>query len=187
MKILASILTVVFATGVFAGGNAPPVGLDPTEPSKIYVGAGFSDFNTYQVSKFSIENDIYNEHSQGITVLVGYHFIEYGDWTLGGEIRVGQSNWNLPLDTFDSNLLAKATYHLGYVGLYVLGGISYQEYKNWNLENTGPAFGLGIVGAVTDNASVFLDYVGKPMDLWHDYSEDYIDSGAATVGITYSF
>ncbi len=189
-KILATVALVAsFTTGVFAGGIAPIEDAEVTieEPSRLWIGVGFSDFNTYQVGKFSIENDIYNEHSQGLTAIAGYNFYETGNWLLGGEVRLGQSNWNLPLDTFTSDLLARATYQLGYVGLYALGGISYQEYTNWNLENTGLAVGLGITGMVTDNASVFLDYVGKPMDVWNNYSEDYVDSGVATVGITYSF
>ncbi len=190
MKILSGILALTFATGVFAGGDLPPIEtmeVEVVKDTNAWVGLGFSDFNTYQVGTFSIENDDFNEHSQGLSVMAGYNFYDTGTWILGGEARLGRSNWNLPLDTTTGDLLARATYQMGYVGLYALGGISVVDYSNWNIDNVGPALGLGITGMVTDNASVFFDYIGKPMDMWHDYSEDYVDSGVATVGITYSF
>ncbi len=187
MKILKyGILVVALATGVFADGSSAEI----KEPSKIWVGVGFSDFNTYRVNEYDIENNDFNEHSQGLSISAGYNFYEYNDWEISGEVRLGQSSWNQPLNIVTSDLLLRTTYHFGYFGVYALGGISYQDFNDYYVEKTGPALGLGLVGMVTDHASVFFDYIGKPMDIYLDRSADYVDyvdGGVATVGIRYSF
>ena len=172
--------TSLFAEEVYVVEDLPG-------PSKIYVGAGFSNFNTYSIGNFSIENDEYNQHSQGLTALVGYEFFENQDdtWTIDGEIRLGQSYWNYPLDIFNADLLAKATYHFGYVGVYALGGISYMEFSD--IDITAPAVGLGLRGLVTDHTSVFVDYIGKPINTWCEKMDDFVDNGVVTVGVNHRF
>ncbi len=175
----------LLATNLFAGETC--LAGDLKEPSKISLGIGFSNFNTYSVGNFSIENDDYNNHSQGMTAIAGYEFFENENdtWTIDGEVRLGQSYWNYPLDTFSADMLAKATYYYGYVGVYALGGISYSEFSD--IDITTPAVGLGLKGLVTDNASVFIDYLGKPINTWHEEIDNFVDSGVVTVGVSYRF
>ncbi len=181
-KLLTAVLLAVTVTLACESGE-----LDLKDPSRIYVGVGASNFNTYVPGDFSIENDQSNLHSQGLSLLTGYELFEnYDDtFTIDGELRVGQSYWNYPLNVFSADLLAKATYFFGYVGVYALGGASYLEFSN--KEVIAPTFGVGAKGLVTDHTSVYVDYLGKTTNTWNEELMDSVDIGVVTVGVSYKF
>ena len=193
-----SCITIIALSGVaYAGGDITPVEevVEPLvqEESSYYIGMG--------VGGITLNNDSSNEEftSTQLMLQMGYQYNKYiaveGRYAFGfnTDYEVGTtppvtsygdiSNWGIYL---------KPMYPIGDFSVYALlgyGGVILDKINDGDAYENGFQWGLGAQYAITQNISVFIDYVSLYNDTGFDYIARYddIDSDVWTLGMSYRF
>jgi len=200
-KTTLSIVSILALSGLaFAGGDiAPIIEEEPivvVERSPLYLGLGIGSFN--------FNNDFTGEEISSTTLMLqaGYKYNEYvaleGRYTFG--FSTDYERGNLPNnalggydgDTANWGIYVKPMYPIGDFSLYALlgyGGVMLNDLAGGDAYESGFQWGLGADYAVSENVSVFVDYVALYDDTGFDYRAqlDDIDVDTWTVGVSYRF
>jgi len=202
--------TLTLSTFVFAGGDTvsaeiPQIKEIPstTNNSNFYLGLG--------ISNLKLENDFTNESfkTKAITLQAGYTYNKYlaiegrythhiGDveYDHGSDQRVnaGLDIKDYPTDFTNIGLFLKPQYKINDFSLYALLG--YGEVKLTNIPlgdvdraEDGFQWGLGLAYKITEQVSVYVDYLNMYDDKGFNCraTNQDIKADASTLGITYTF
>jgi len=202
-KVTLSLLTMVAMSSMgFAGGGFKPA-VEPTivipvveetvEHSGIYAGVGISAVITYEDDASFFETKAGQERTGDITLIAGYDFNQYiaveGRYmtSFTHEDILERNLWGVyvkPQYPIMEDLKVYAL--LGY-GSFQLDGIN---GSGIDIDEDGFQWGIGTSYDVTENISIFVDYLSIATDIEVDSfigSNVEIDSDAVTVGLLYKF
>ncbi len=201
-KSILSLVAVMALSGLaYAGGDIVPVLEEPIvvameDNSAFYLGLGFGtvavndDFTSEEISANTLMLQAGYQYNEYIAVEGRYTFgfsTDYDAGNLAGfavDYDGDFSSWGIyvkPMypvtDTFDIYAL------LGY------GGLQLDDLSGGDAYESGFQWGLGAQYAVTEELSVFVDYVSLYNDTGLDYTAqlDDVDSDTWTLGISYKF
>ena len=157
----------------------------------LYIGAAVSAMATRLDDRANVMGDeAYQDRQTGITAIIGYDFMDY----LGAELRAAMSidGANAGVDDMQQfGIYLKPQYPVtDAINVYGLLGYSMINMSDdWNGvnnvfdgDNDGISFGLGLDYGVTENISVFTDYV--------NYLRNYGGTNSqwgANLGLKYNF
>ena len=201
-KSVLSLVAIMALGGLaYAGGDMTEV-VEPVievpamvEESPFYIGLGFGE--AY------VNDDFTDEEISSATLMLqaGYQYNEYlaleGRYTFG----LGGSDYDAGNLTntigYDGDLstwgiYVKPMYPIGAFSLYALlgyGEVMLDDLAGGDAVEGGFQWGLGASYAVTENISVFADYVSLYDDTGFDYRAqlDDMTSDTWTLGVTYNF
>lgn len=199
-KTTLSIVSILALSGLaFAGGDiAPVIEEEPivVERSPLYLGLG--------IGSFDFNDKFTNEEISSTTLMLqaGYKYNEYvaleGRYTFGFSTDYKQGD--LPDsslggydgDTANWGIYVKPMYPIGNFNLYALlgyGGVMLYDLAGGDAYESGFQWGLGADYAMSENFSIFVDYVALYDDTGFDYRAqlDDIDADTWTVGVSYRF
>ena len=200
-KNVLSLVSVLALSGVsFAGGDIAPV--EPVietpmvvEQSPFYLGIGIGDA--------SVNDDDTSEEFSATTLMLqaGYVYNEYialeGRYTFGLDMDYSPGTTNSLNSDYDGDfsswgLYVKPMYPIGNFSLYALlgyGGVMLDDIAGGDAYESGFQWGLGAGYAMSENYTVFVDYVSLYDDTGFDYRArlDDIDSDTWTFGVSYRF
>lgn len=200
-KITLSIVSILTLNGLaFAGGDIAPV--EPVvetpmvvEQSPFYLGVG--------IGTASVNDDDTSEEFEATTLMLqaGYIYNDYlaleGRYTFGLDTDYSPGNTNSSSADYDGDfsswgLYVKPMYPIGNFSLYALlgyGGVMLDNLAGGDAYESGFQWGLGAGYALSDNYTVFVDYVSLYDDTGFDYRArlDDIDSDTWTFGVSYRF
>ena len=209
-KITLSVISVIVlsSAGVAGGNIAIPVSVPKVvEPimseSAFYVGSG--------MSYMSLRDDLSDEEftATGVMLQAGYQFNKYfaieGRYTRdisdveydhGDTVNPDYDDY--PTDFSNIAIYLKPMYPVNNFNFYALLGYGRTELTNIPLGGPGISadraesgfqWGLGAAYEVTENISVFVDYVRFYDDTGFDYRAQHADvnSDAWTLGVSYKF
>ena len=197
-KILISLVTANAI--LMAGGDIAPV--EPivetpvvVEQSPFYLGIG--------IGTASVNDDDTSEEFEATTLMLqaGYQYNDYialeGRYTFGLDMDYSPGNTNSSSGDYDGDfsswgLYVKPMYPIGNFSLYALlgyGGVMLDNLAGGDAYESAFQWGLGASYAMSDNYSVFVDYVSLYDDTGFDYRArlDDIDSDTWTFGVSYRF
>ena len=199
-KITLSLISIAVLSGVsYAGGDIEPVEVPVVTPvidnSAFYLGIGIGDA--------TVNNDTTSEEFSSTMIMLqaGYQYNEYvaveGRYSFGlsTDYDMG-TTYGFPGgydgDISSWGLYVKPMYPIGDFSIYALlgyGGVMLSEINGGDAYESGFQWGLGAGYAISDNISVFVDYVSLYDDTGFDYSAqlDDIDSDTWTFGMSYKF
>jgi len=183
-----------------AGGDIAPV--EPVietpmvvEQSPFYLGIGIGDA--------SVNDDDTSEEFSATTLMLqaGYQYNEYialeGRYTFGLDMDYSPGNTNSLSSDYDGDfsswgIYVKPMYPIGNFSLYALlgyGGVMLDNLAGGDAYESGFQWGLGAGYAMSENYTVFVDYVSLYDDTGFDYRArlDDIDSDTWTFGVSYRF
>ncbi len=199
---ILSLVSILALSGLsYAGGDIAPI----EEPivaapvvidnSAFYVGIGFG--------AASLNDDFTNEEISNNTVMLqaGYQYNEYvaleGRYTFGFNTDYDRGHLLDLFSDYDGDvsswgIYVKPMYPIGDFTLYALlgyGGVMLDDLMLGDAYDDGFQWGLGAGYAVTEQISVFVDYVSLYDDTGFDYRAKNVDvdSDTWTVGISYKF
>ena len=199
-KITLSLVSILTLSGMsYAGGDIAPVEEIVVAPvvdsSAFYIGLGIGDA--------TINNDTTNEEFSSTTFMLqaGYQYNEYvaveGRYSFGFSTDYDMgTTYGIPGgydgDISSWGVYVKPMYPIGDFGVYALlgyGGVMLDDLSGGDAYESGFQWGLGASYAVSENISVFVDYVSLYDDTGFDYSAqlDDIDSDTWTAGMSYKF
>lgn len=195
---LVSILAL--SSFVMAGGNVAPVEEPVVVPvvvdnSAFYIGLGFG--------ATSLNDDQTNEEfsSSQVMLQAGYQYNQYvalegrasfgfnTDYDRGYTNNINDGGAD---DLSNWGIYVKPMYPIADFSVYALlgyGGVQLDNLESGDAYESGFQWGLGAQYAVTENVSVFADYVKLYDDTGFDYRaqlED-VDSDVWTLGVSYKF
>ena len=198
-----SVMSFLALSGLtFAGGDiasVEPVVTSTVTPdtSDFYVGVG--------LGQVDINNNTSGENwdSNTFVLQVGYEVNPYlaleGRYSLGFNMdynkgtTLGTFN-GIPLDNDFSSwgLYVKPTYPVGDFAIYGLlgyGGVMLTDMRGGDAYEDGFQWGAGVNYSISENMSVFVDYVALYDDTGFDYvgTLDSWDSDTWTIGVSYRF
>lgn len=201
-RIALSVLTIATMSNLtFAGGDLvttePVISVPACEvietEKNFYVGLGFSALGTGtdSVNVFSEESG--QDRTGNVLFLAGYEFnpyiaVEgrYSTYMTSGDI-LNSDTWGIyakPQYPVSEDFKVYAL--LGFGGMTV-DGINGAAI---NVDDNGFQWGLGASYGVTEEISIFLDYVSIATDMtantWLGTAQD-VDADAVTLGVTYHF
>ena len=200
-KTTLSIVSILALNGLaFAGGDIAPV--EPivetpvvVEQSPFYLGIG--------IGTASVNDDDTSEEFEATTLMLqaGYQYNDYialeGRYTFGLDMDYSPGNTNSSSGDYDGDfsswgLYVKPMYPIGNFSLYALlgyGGVMLDDLAGGDAYESAFQWGLGASYAMSDNYSVFVDYVSLYDDTGFDYRArlDDIDSDTWTFGVSYRF
>lgn len=204
-QIRRSVLSALIMGGtIYAGGDIAPVepivetpAVVELSPFYVGVGVGQADVN----NKTSLEK----WESNTFVLQAGYRFNPYvaveGRYSFGFNMDYSRGITTgidivtgLPLDNDFSSwgLYVKPSYPIGDLSLYALlgfGGVQLSNINGGDAYEDGFQWGLGVSYSVTEQISVFVDYVA----LYDDTGFDYVGTAAKwdadtwTIGVSYRF
>ena len=197
-KIVVSLAAA--STILMAGGDIAPV--EPVvetpvvvEQSPFYLGLGIGDA--------SVNDDTTSEEFEATTLMLqaGYIYNEYlaleGRYTFGLDMDYDPGTTNSLSSDYDGDfsswgIYVKPMYPIGNFSLYALlgyGGVMLDDLAGGDAYEDGWQWGLGASYAMSENYSVFVDYVSLYDDTGFDYRArlDDIDSDTWTFGVSYRF
>ena len=196
-KITLSLVSVMALSGfAYAGGDIEPVVVEPIvveDNSAFYLGLGFGG------AQLNVDATSEEFTSTAMMLQAGYQYNEYvaleGRYSFGFSTDYDQGITS-GLDTYGDisswGIYVKPMYPIGDFSIYGLlgyGGVMLSDVRNGDAYESGLQFGLGASYDVTENVSVFADYVWLYDDTGFDYRaqlED-VDSDAWTLGVSYRF
>jgi opacity protein-like surface antigen len=205
MKMKKNILSLVAFIALgglsYAGGDiavVEPVVEAPeaiVTPSSFYLGLGIGeatindDFTDEEISSTTLMLQVGYQYNDYLAVEGRYAFglggSEYdtGNLANGGEYDGDVSTWGV---------YVKPMYPIGDFNLYALlgyGEVMLSDLEAGDAVEGGFHWGLGAGYAVTQNFSIFVDYLSLYDDTGFDYraKNDAIDSNAWTLGVSYRF
>jgi opacity protein-like surface antigen len=165
------------------------------EQSPFYLGIGIGDA--------SVNDDDTSEEFSATTLMLqaGYQYNEYialeGRYTFGLDMDYSPGNTNSLSSDYDGDfsswgLYVKPMYPIGNFSLYALlgyGGVMLDNLAGGDAYESGFQWGLGAGYAMSENYTVFVDYVSLYDDTGFDYRArlDDIDSDTWTFGVSYRF
>ena len=200
-KNLLSLVSILALSGIsFAGGDIAPV--EPVvetpvvvEQSPFYLGIGIGDA--------SVNDDTTSEEFSSTTLMLqaGYLYNDYialeGRYTFGLDTDYDPGTTNSSSSDYDGDfsswgIYVKPMYPIGNFSLYALlgyGGVMLDDLAGGDAYESAFQWGLGASYAMSDNYSVFVDYVSLYDDTGFDYRArlDDIDSDTWTFGVSYRF
>ena len=197
-KIVVSLAAA--STILMAGGDIAPV--EPVvetpvvvEQSPFYIGLGIGDA--------SVNDDTTSEEFEATTLMLqaGYIYNDYlaleGRYTFGLDMDYDPGTTNSLSSDYDGDfsswgIYLKPMYPIENFSLYALlgyGGVMLDELAGGDAYESAFQWGLGASYAMSDNYSVFVDYVSLYDDTGFDYRArlDDIDSDTWTFGVSYRF
>lgn len=200
-KTTLSIVSIMALSGLaFAGGDIAPV--EPVvetpvvmEQSPFYLGLGIGEGTVN-------DNDTSEEFSATTLMLqAGYQYNEYvaleGRYTFGLDTDYSPGNTNSLSSDYNGDfsswgIYVKPMYPIGNFNLYALlgyGGVMLDDLAGGDAYESGFQWGLGASYAMSENYTVFVDYVALYDDTGFDYRArlDDIDSDTWTFGVSYRF
>jgi opacity protein-like surface antigen len=202
-KIILSFVSAVALSGFAVGGGdiVPVETVQPTsvsiESSTFYVGLGLGQADVNDNTSGE------NWNSNTFVLQVGYVFNPYvameGRYSIGFNMDYDKGN---TLGTFNGQSLdndfsswgiyVKPMYPVGDFNVYALlgyGGEMLSDLRGGDAYEDGFQWGLGVSYNVTENWSVFVDYVSLYDDTGFDYvgMADSWDSDTWTIGVSYKF
>ena len=191
------IAAMAVSTMAFAGGNIAPVEATPVASSSaegFYVGLGYSPDNMKLLHKS--DND-YTLKWDGYLALAGYQFNPYAAVELRYYKTSGNDSFGDPNKMTSTGIFLKGMYPVGDFTPYGFIGLAETKItpegtpSAFTSSRTNPALGFGLSYSVTEEISVFVDYMYSNIG---DYQvgNDYngwvgLDFSVATVGLTYKF
>ncbi len=200
-KSVLSLVSILALSGlVYAGGDIQVVEESVIIPAAVnnstfYVGVG--------IGNAVLNNDTTSEEFSSTTLMLqaGYQYNTYvaleGRYTFGFSTDYDQGTTNGMIGGYDGDIsnwgiYAKPMYPIGDFSIYALlgyGGVMLSELNGGDAYESGFQWGLGASYAVSENISVFADYVSLYDDTGFDYSaqDDEIDSDTWTFGMSYKF
>jgi len=200
-KTTLSLVSILTLSGLaFAGGDIAPV--EPVveapvviEPGPFYLGLGIGDA--------AVNDDFTNEEFSATTIMLqaGYQYNAYvaveGRYTLAVNTDYDPGNTGASSSGYDGDfsswgLYVKPMYPIGDFSLYALlgyGGVMLDDLAGGDAYEDGFQWGLGAGYAVSEQFTVFVDYVSLYDDTGFDYRAqlDDVDSDTWTVGMSYKF
>ncbi|NOR55223.1 MAG: outer membrane beta-barrel protein [Sulfurovum sp.] len=199
-KTTLSIVSILALSGLaFAGGDFAPV--EPVvevvviEPSPFYLGLGIGDA--------AVNDDFTSEEFSTTTLMLqaGYQYNPYiaveGRYTFGLDTDYAPGNTGALSSDYDGDfsswgLYVKPMYPIGDFSLYALlgyGGVMLDDLAGGDAYESGFQWGLGAGYAVSEQFTVFVDYVSLYDDTGFDYRAqlDDVDSDTWTFGMSYRF
>lgn len=195
---LVSILTLsglAFAGGDIAPVEEPVVVAPVIDNSAFYLGLG--------IGEAAVNDDFTSEEFSATTIMLqaGYKYNQYvaveGRYTFGldtdydpGNTGASSSDYNGDISSW--GLYVKPMYPIGDFNLYALlgyGGVMLDDLAGGDAYEDGFQWGLGADYAVSEQFTVFIDYVALYDDTGFDYRAqlDDVDSDAWTLGVSYRF
>lgn len=200
-KTTLSIVSILALSGLaFAGGDIAPV--EPVveemviQPGPFYLGLGIGDATT-------VNNDTTNEEFSSTTFMLqaGYQYNTYialeGRYGFGFSTDYKQGTTNGIAGGYNGDIsnwgiYVKPMYPIGSFSVYALlgyGGVMLDDISGGDAYESGFQWGLGVRSEITEQISLFADYVSLYDDTGFDYVArlDDIDSDTWTVGLSYKF
>lgn len=192
---LAAASTILIAGGDFI--PVEPVVETPVivEQSPFYLGIGIGDA--------SVNDDDTSEEFSATTLMLqaGYQYNEYlaleGRYTFGLNMDYNPGTTNGLSSDYDGDfsnwgIYLKPMYPIGNFSIYGLlgyGGVMLDNLAGGDAYEDGWQWGLGAGYALSDNYTIFVDYVSLYDDTGFDYRArlDDIDSDTWTLGVSYRF
>lgn len=192
---LAAASTILIAGGDFI--PVEPVVETPVivEQSPFYLGIGIGDA--------SVNDDDTSEEFSATTLMLqaGYQYNEYlaleGRYTFGLNMDYNPGTTNGLSSDYDGDfsnwgIYLKPMYPIGNFSIYGLlgyGGVMLDNLAGGDAYEDGWQWGLGAGYALSDNYTIFVDYVSLYDDTGFDYRArlDDIDSDTWTFGVSYRF
>ena len=196
-KVTLSLVSIMALSGLaFAGGDIEPVAepiVEAVDNSAFYIGLGMGGAE--------LNVDATNEQftSTALMLQAGYQYNEYvaleGRYSFGFStdydqgITTGLATYG---DISSWGIYVKPMYPIGDFSIYGLlgyGGVMLSDVRNGDAYENGFQYGLGASYDVTENVSVFADYVWLYDDTGFDYvaiSND-VDVNVWTLGVSYEF
>lgn len=192
---LAAASTILMAGGDFI--PVEPVVETPVivEQSPFYLGIGIGDA--------SVNDDDTSEEFSATTLMLqaGYQYNEYlaleGRYTFGLNMDYNPGTTNGLSSDYDGDfsnwgIYLKPMYPIGNFSIYGLlgyGGVMLDNLAGGDAYEDGWQWGLGAGYALSDNYTIFVDYVSLYDDTGFDYRArlDDIDSDTWTFGVSYRF
>jgi len=196
-KITLSLVSIMALSGLaFAGGDIEPVVEEPImveDNSAFYLGLGFGG------SELNVDDTSEQFTSSAIMLQAGYQYNEYvsleGRYSFGFSTDYDQGI-TTGLDTYGDisswGIYVKPMYPIGDFSIYGLlgyGGVMLSDVRNGDAYDSGFQYGLGAAYNVTENISVFADYVWLYDDTGFDYVAltNDVDANVWTLGVSYKF
>jgi len=199
ISIAASAL-LCMGTSAIAGGDIAPV--EPVvetpvivEQSPFYLGVG--------IGGGTVNDDDTSEEFSATTLMfqAGYQYNEYialeGRYTFGLDTDYSPGTTNSLSSDYDGDfsswgIYVKPMYPIGNFSLYALlgyGGVMLDDLAGGDAYESGFQWGLGAGYAMSENYTVFVDYVSLYDDTGFDYRArlDDVDSDTWTFGVSYRF
>ncbi len=196
-KVTLSLVSIMALSGLaFAGGDIAPVVEEPIiveDNSAFYIGLGFGG------AQLNVDATSEEFTSTAMMLQAGYQYNEYvaleGRYSFGFStdydqgITTGLATYG---DISSWGIYVKPMYPIGDFSIYGLlgyGGVMLSDVRNGDAYENGFQYGLGASYNVTENVSVFADYVWLYDDTGFDYvaiSND-VDVNVWTLGVSYEF
>jgi opacity protein-like surface antigen len=200
-KSILSLVSVMALSGLaYAGGDMttvvePVIEIPEVKTNPFYVGLGLGEGE--------VNNDDTSEEFSATTLILqaGYQYNEYvaleGRYTFGLDTDYSPGNTNSTSSDYDGDfsswgLYIKPMYPIGDFSLYMLlgyGGVMLDDLVGGDAYESGFQWGLGAGYAMSENYTVFVDYVSLYDDTGFDYRArlDDVDSDTWTFGVSYRF
>ena len=195
-KIHATVAMLMLSTLAYGGGDittaVEPV-IDKSTPFYVGLGIGAAEVNNADTS----------EEFSATTLMLqaGYQYNEYvaleGRYTFGLNTDYSPGTTNSQSSDYDGDfsswgLYVKPMYPIGDFSLYALlgyGGVMLDDLEGGDAYESGFQWGLGAGYAMSENYTVFVDYVSLYDDTGFDYRArlDDIDSDTWTFAVSYTF
>lgn len=196
-KVTLSLVSILALSGLaFAGGDIAPVVEEPIiveDNSAFYLGLGFGG------SELNVDDTSEQFTSSAMMLQAGYQYNEYvaleGRYSFGFSTDYDQGT-TTGLDTYGDisswGIYVKPMYPIGDFSIYGLlgyGGVMLSDVRNGDAYDSGFQYGLGAAYNVTENISVFADYVWLYDDTGFDYVAltNDVDANVWTLGVSYKF
>jgi len=199
-KTTLSVVSILALNGLlFAGGDIAPVEEVVVAPvvdnSAFYLGMGIADT--------TLNNDTTGEEfsSTALMLQAGYQYNNYvaleGRYSFGFSTDYDQGNTNGIAGGYNGDIsnwgiYVKPMYPIGDFGLYALlgyGGVMLSDINGGDAYESGFQWGLGASYAMSEQISVFVDYVALYDDTGFDYVArlDDVNADTWTLGVSYKF
>lgn len=200
-KQVLSLVSILALSGVsFAGGDIAPVESVVETPvvveqSPFYLGIG--------IGNASVNDNDTPEEFESTTLMLqaGYQYSTYialeGRYTFGLDTDYSPGSTNSLSSDYNGDfsswgLYVKPMYPIGDFSLYALlgyGGVMLDDLAGGDAYESGFQWGVGAGYAMSENYTVFVDYVSLYDDTGFDYRArlDDIDSDTWTFGVSYRF
>lgn len=203
--LLLSLTFLCYADGSIESEVTPSTPVPETiNKSHFYLGAGISNM---KLENESVADEEFS--ATGLTILAGYQYNQYlaieGRYTRDisdVEYKHGRTSFpnydDYPTDFSNIAIYIKPMYPIGNFSIYGLLGYGEVELTNLPQPDTGISadraedgfqWGLGASYDLTNNISLFIDYIQMYDDKGFDYRATYADitSDVYTFGINYKF
>jgi len=201
-KIMLSIFAIVGLSSLATAGGGYSPAVEPIvevpEVSEIdhsgsYIGLGVSAVITYEDDSSFFNSKVRQERTGDIALIGGYDFNQYigveGRYmtSFTHEDRIERDLWAVYVKPQYPVMEELNVYALLGYGNFQLEGIN---GNNIDIDESGFQWGVGVSYEVTENISIFADYVKIANDVGTDGFVTFpaeISSDAVTVGVIYHF